>query len=81
MNSMSTPESRTVNETVPVSLMVSVGDLSADKHASKLVNKLKSMQPNLSVWGLGSSAMKEAGAEILYDCQSFSSIGIAGYLN
>lgn len=77
---MSTPESRTVNETVPVSLMVSVGDLSADKHASKLVNKLKSMQPNLSVWGLGSSAMKEAGAEILYDCQSFSSIGIAGVL-
>jgi lipid-A-disaccharide synthase len=64
----------------PVSLMVSVGDLSADKHASKLISKLKICQPNLHIWGLGSSAMRAAGVEILYDCQEFSSIGIAGVL-
>ncbi len=60
--------------------MVSVGDLSADKHASKLLTKLKSQVPDLTIWGLGSNAMREVGAEILYDCQEFSSIGIIGVI-
>lgn len=56
--------------------MVSVGDLSADKHTAKLLARLKEMAPELKVWGLGSSAMREQGSEILYDCKEFSSIGI-----
>jgi len=75
MHSLNKEESRASDETVPVSLLVSVGDLSADKHASKLISKLKSLHSNIHVWGLGSSAMRKAGAEILYDCQEFSSIG------
>ena len=64
----------------PLSLMVSVGELSADKHTGKLIEQLKIMQPNLHVWGLGSSNMRANGAEILFDCQDFSSIGILGVL-
>ena len=60
--------------------MVSVGDVSADKHTAKLLEQLKLLQPDLHIWGLGSSAMLSAGAEILFDCQEFSSIGIIGLL-
>ncbi len=77
MNSLSAKEEKSLNQSSAVSLMVSMGDLSADKHTSKLVSQLKAMQPDLSVWGLGSTKMREAGAEILYDCQEFSTIGLA----
>ena len=60
--------------------MVSVGDLSADKHTGKLIAELKSSHPGLQIWGLGSSAMRASGAEILFDCQEFSSIGIIGVI-
>jgi lipid-A-disaccharide synthase len=58
------------------SLMVSVGDLSADKHTARLLARLKEMEPRLKIWGLGSSAMRDQGSEILFDCKEFSSIGI-----
>jgi len=63
---------------LPESLMVVVGDLSADHHTSKLISKLKAAKPNLNIWGLGSSQMRESGVEILFDCKDFSSIGILG---
>lgn len=56
--------------------MVSVGDLSADRHTARLINKLKELEPQLQVWGMGSASMRQEGAEILFDCQEFSSIGI-----
>lgn len=80
MQNLNTEESKLKAQAPPVSLMVSVGDLSADKHAGKLLEKLKLLYPGLKVWGLGSSAMQQAGAEILYDCQEFSSIGIIGVI-
>jgi lipid-A-disaccharide synthase len=58
------------------SLLVSVGDLSADKHTAKLLTKLKELKPGLKIWGLGSAAMRESGVEILFDAKDFSSIGI-----
>ncbi len=78
MNSLSAKEKAiSPNQSTALSLMVSMGDLSADKHTSRFVSKLKSEHPDLQVWGLGSSEMRKAGAEILYDCQEFSSIGLA----
>ena len=58
------------------SLLVVAGDLSADKHTAKLISALKALNPDLHIWGLGSENMARAGAEILYDCQEFSAIGI-----
>ncbi len=60
--------------------MVSVGDISADKHAGKLIEQLKLLCPNLQVWGSGGCSMRSQGAEILFDCQEFSSIGIINVL-
>jgi lipid-A-disaccharide synthase len=57
-------------------LFVFVGDLSADKHVSKVLSKLKEDAPDLSVWGVGGSEMEAAGAEILYNLQTFSTFGI-----
>jgi lipid-A-disaccharide synthase len=68
-----------LNENAP-SLLVVVGDLSADRHASKVLAKLKESAPQLKVWGIGSESMKREGAELLLDCKDFSSIGIVGIL-
>jgi len=63
-----------------ISLMVSVGDISADKHAGKLIEQLKILRPDLQVWGSGGSNMRSQGAELLFDCEEFSSIGIINVL-
>ncbi len=58
------------------SILVVVGDLSADKHTAELIVALKNLNADFHFWGLGSEKMADAGAEILLDCQEFSSIGI-----
>lgn len=70
--------SNNLDDAVEPSMLVSVGDHSADRHVGKLLSKLKEFNPQLKVWGLGGSAMRERGAELLYDCSEFSSIGILG---
>jgi len=57
-------------------MLVVAGDPSADIHVGKLLQKLKQSAPDLAVWGMGSSAMQSAGAELLFDCKDFSSMGI-----
>ena len=73
-------DQKSITNSAPVSLMVSVCDMSADKHTGKLIEQLKLLQPDLHVWGLGSSNMRSAGVEILFDCQEFSDIGIVNVL-
>ncbi len=68
-----------MNENAP-SLLVIVGDLSADRHVGKVLAKLKESAPDLKVWGIGSENMRREGAELLLDCKEFSSIGIVGVL-
>jgi lipid-A-disaccharide synthase len=60
------------------SLLVVAGDLSADKHVGKLLLQLKQAAPELNVWGMGSTIMQKAGAELLFDCKEYSSMGIVG---
>jgi lipid-A-disaccharide synthase len=62
--------------TAEQSLLIIVGDLSADRHAAKIIHELKRTAPNLHVWGIGGPDMFEAGFERLYNCQDFSIIGI-----
>lgn len=57
------------------SICVVVGDMSADKHVAKLVGHLKSLQPDLHIFGVGGPEMAKAGVEILFDCQDFAAIG------
>jgi lipid-A-disaccharide synthase len=62
------------------SLFIMVGDLSADRHAAKVIQELKQLAPDLRVWGSGGPHMLNAGFERLYDCQDFTLIGIGDSL-
>ncbi len=68
------------SKTEPASILVVAGDVSADRHVGLLLEQLKVEAPHLQTWGLGSTKMKAAGTELLYDCKEFSSIGIIGVL-
>ena len=58
------------------SIFVMAGDPSADRHTAAIIAQLKSMHPQLSVWGVGGPAMKAAGMELIYNCQDFSVVGL-----
>ncbi len=58
------------------SLFVMVGDLSADKHTAHVVANLKKAAPDMKFWGVGGPSLAAQGMEMLYDCQTFSVIGI-----
>lgn len=62
------------------SLFVCVGDVSADRHAARLVQKLKETAPNLKIWGVGGSHMEAAGTELLYNRESMAVIGLVEVL-
>ncbi len=50
----------------PVKLFISVGEESADYHASILVRELKERLPNVEFFGFGGEKMKAGGVRILY---------------
>ena len=58
------------------SMMMIVGDVSADRHASLLVDKLMETSPELKFWGCGGDEMKAKGVELLYHLEDFSAVGI-----
>jgi lipid-A-disaccharide synthase len=60
------------------SLFVMVGDLSADKHTAHVIANLKKAVPDMKFWGVGGPNLVEQGVECLFDCQTFSVIGIFG---
>lgn len=63
------------------SICVVVGDMSADRHVSKLVRELKEMAPSLEIFGIGGPEMKAAGVQLYYNCQDFAAIGIVRLIN
>lgn len=62
------------------SLFVCVGDLSADKHAAKLVRYLKANAPDLQIWGMGGTCMEREGVRLLYNLESLAAIGLVEVL-
>lgn len=60
------------------SLLICTGDISGDQHASRVVKVLKERDPSLKVWGVGSNELRKCGAELLYDSQKLTVIGIVG---
>lgn len=63
------------NSLVP-SLMVIVGDNSADKHVARVIAKVKESMPDLKIWGVGGTQMKNEGVELLYHLDEINTIGI-----
>ncbi len=58
------------------SLFVCVGDVSADKHAARVLARLKELAPELHIWGVGGPQMKSLGVDIMLDCSKFAVIGL-----
>ena len=58
------------------SLMISVGDHSAERYVVKILDRIKEIDPDLKVWGAGGPMMQAQGVEVLYDLSDFSVIGL-----
>lgn len=56
-------------------IFISVGEESADLHASRLCEELKSQCPSLELFGFGGKRMRDAGVEILYPLPELAIIG------
>ena len=55
--------------------MVSAGEVSGDMHAAAVLKKVKEKCPEVEIFGMGSTALKEMGAEIIIDPTDISTIG------
>lgn len=62
------------------SLFISVGDHSASNHATRVIRKLKQMQPELELWGMGDPQMADAGMQIEVDFREYTAFGIISVL-
>lgn len=56
-------------------LMVSAGEVSGDMHAAAVIREVKKKVDDLEVFGMGSTALKKEGAEIIIDPTEISTIG------
>lgn len=63
------------------SLFVCIGDVSADRHAGKLIETLKKTAPDLEIWGVGGSHMEAAGVQLLYNRESLAVMGLVEVLS
>lgn len=55
--------------------MVSAGEVSGDMHAAAVLKKVKEINSDVQIFGMGSTALKDLGAEILIDPTEISTIG------
>ncbi len=56
-------------------LMVSAGEVSGDMHAAAVIREVKKKVGDLEVFGMGSTALQNEGAEIIIDPTEISTIG------
>lgn len=62
------------------SLLLFVGDVSADRHTARLLKELKSLCPDLHYFGVGGDNIRDAGCELIYHLDNFTTFGIAAPL-
>lgn len=56
-------------------VLIIAGEASGDLHAANLVRELRTREPNVAVYGVGSRAMREAGVTMLADAAQISVVG------
>lgn len=61
-------------------IAITTGEASGDKVAGELANRLKKLSPDVQIWGVGGTAMRAAGVDVLVDTSRFGAIGIGGVL-
>jgi lipid-A-disaccharide synthase len=58
-------------------ILVTCGETSGDEHASLLVKKIRSLDPDCRVIAMGGERLREAGAEIIFPLEEFAFMGFA----
>jgi lipid-A-disaccharide synthase len=61
-------------------ILIIAGEASGDLHASGLIRELRKLNPEIEVFGIGGSKMKEVGVELVYDMERFTLIGFSEVL-
>lgn len=56
-------------------IFISTGEASGDMHAGNLIKKINQLEPNIIFSGMGSKAMRAAGANIIIDSTDLAVIG------
>ena len=56
-------------------ILIIAGEASGDLQAAHLVKSLKSINPNIEIFGLGGNQMKAQGVEIIYDIVELAVVG------
>jgi lipid-A-disaccharide synthase len=57
-------------------IMVSAGEVSGDIHAAYLIKALKSLDPHLTFFGIGSERLKAEGVKIFFDITARATVGL-----
>ena len=58
------------------SVLFVAGEASGDLHASKVVSRLRELDPELAVFGVGGDRMRDAGCELIYHSDDFAVVGL-----
>ncbi len=61
-------------------LFLSVGDHSASIHATRVIGKLRQLEPGIDIWGMGSQRMEDAGMRVEVNFENYSTFGIANVI-
>jgi lipid-A-disaccharide synthase len=61
-------------------ILIVTGEASGDLHGANLAKALKALDPHVSLSGIGGSAMKTAGVELIEEMGKFDVIGMVGPL-
>ncbi len=56
-------------------ILIIAGEASGDLQAAHLVKSLKSINPNIEIFGIGGNQMKKQGVEIIYDIVELAVVG------
>ncbi len=68
---------RNGNSQSPKTIFISVGDISAEPHAIRLMQEVNRLRPNTHWIGFGGKRMQEAGCEILFNPVDLALIGFS----
>lgn len=57
-------------------LLVIAGEVSGDMHAARVIERLREVHPDLTVWGVGGDQLRAAGMDVLYDVRDMAVLGL-----
>src|SRR5215204_3481211 len=57
-------------------LMVVAGEASGDRHAARLVDAIRELEPSVEVFGSGGEELRSRGVELLVDVRDVNIIGV-----